>query len=262
MKTRHAGMTLLEILVVVGIIAVLASLLIPAIMAAQRKGAQATCLMNLQQIGMALIAYRQDTGAYPQPGKAIGALSSASPKLLPKVPTCPRDPVDNHDTYGALYNYWGYAVKTSPTPLQTEADAGNVYQQIQENSDVPAIAEKWADDKAYVFGKEVRYKTADYLCINHGGVPANDPTTTPYDGSAWKQYWQPTKLRLLWNFGHPDTDFPGLAKPNAPGPTIVTICPHHVNDIHNLLVLRVSGNAGTVPQQLSDKEFWALSKGK
>lgn len=259
MSTRRTGFTLVEILVVVMIIAVLAGVMIPVIANSLRMGKRATCLMNLHQIGMALIAYRQDNNAYPEPGKAIGALSSAYGKILPKVPNCPRDPDKNHDTYGELYNYWGYAATQSPASLQSITDADHVYAPIQAASPTPSSSIKWAAGTAYVTNDVVRYQSTDYICLQDHTADA--AVNAPLDGSTWKNYWEPTTLQsILWANGRPETGFPGLANPAAPPDTIVTICPQHVNDIHHLLVLRVSGEAGTVPQQKTDKDFWALSK--
>jgi hypothetical protein len=214
--------------------------------------------MNLHQISMALIAYRQDTNTYPEPGKAIGALSAAYGKLLPKIPNCPRDPDKDHNTYEELYNYWGYDATLTPVALQSIDDADDVYGALQTASSTPSSSIQWAAGTAYVTNDVVHYKNADYICLqNH---TADAALNAPFNGSAWRTYWKLTTLSTLWANGRPETDFPGLANPAAPPNTIVTICPQHVNDIHNLLVLRVSGDAGNVPQQKTDKEFWALSK--
>ncbi len=121
--TRQRGYTLVEILVVVTILAVLIGILIPVVGSATRQANMARCHQNLMKIGQALLAYRQDTGAYPGPDNPMGALAAAYPKTLPAILTCPKDPEDNHDTYDEFYNYWGYRTGSSPDPFPTGADA-------------------------------------------------------------------------------------------------------------------------------------------
>lgn len=54
------GFTLIEILIVVGIIAVLAGLLSVTLVAARERGRQATCISNLKQIYAGLQMYKSD----------------------------------------------------------------------------------------------------------------------------------------------------------------------------------------------------------
>jgi prepilin-type N-terminal cleavage/methylation domain-containing protein/prepilin-type processing-associated H-X9-DG protein len=57
--------TLVELLVVIGIIALLISILLPVLNKAQDASRTAACQSNLRQIGLALTTYGQDTSYFP-----------------------------------------------------------------------------------------------------------------------------------------------------------------------------------------------------
>jgi prepilin-type N-terminal cleavage/methylation domain-containing protein/prepilin-type processing-associated H-X9-DG protein len=138
---RHpGGFTLVELLVVIGLIAMLISLLLPTLTRAREQGKQVACQSNLRQLGMAMQMYCHDNQDYfPRAGITgssgntfssvciwVGKAGSEFPystagadvrylnrylggrhRAADSVPVahCPSDPLDGgyYDRYGTSY---------------------------------------------------------------------------------------------------------------------------------------------------------------
>jgi prepilin-type N-terminal cleavage/methylation domain-containing protein/prepilin-type processing-associated H-X9-DG protein len=83
---RKSGFTLVELLVVIGIIAVLVALLLPTLNRAREQARKTACLSNLRQIGAAILMYAQVNEGETVPlyypynvaGKKVGIDATAS----------------------------------------------------------------------------------------------------------------------------------------------------------------------------------------
>jgi prepilin-type processing-associated H-X9-DG protein/prepilin-type N-terminal cleavage/methylation domain-containing protein len=141
---RHGGtgFTLVELLVVIGVVSLLAALLLPTLSLAKSYGRSASCKNHLHQLGMALKMYADDHhSTFPyylgpagpsygdelgQKGKAVGLVYWSS-KLIPYYPlnwtnhlfhcpgykgaiTGPTSDPGSAERYGSYaYNIWGSA---------------------------------------------------------------------------------------------------------------------------------------------------------
>ena len=86
MRSRKHGFTLVELLVVIGIIAVLVGMLLPSLNRAREQARRVQCLSNIRQIAMGFLMYtNENKGWFPGPGVFGGGLGlqSVHPSMTP-----------------------------------------------------------------------------------------------------------------------------------------------------------------------------------
>ncbi|MDD4909293.1 MAG: type II secretion system protein GspG [Candidatus Omnitrophica bacterium] len=82
---RKNGFTLIEIMLVVIIIGILASIIVPRFAGRSEQARKAAAAANIKSLAIALDMYELDTGAYPK------TLAELSPKYLKKLQKDPWD---------------------------------------------------------------------------------------------------------------------------------------------------------------------------
>ncbi len=113
---RRPGFTLIEILVVIVVIAILASMVAPNVFRHVDAACESTAKSQIEMFGAALDAYRLDNGRYPSTGQGLAALwerpTSApvpaawrGPYLRKQVPAAP---------WGNAYVYRSPATASRP----------------------------------------------------------------------------------------------------------------------------------------------------
>lgn len=141
MSTRRKGFTLVELLVVIGIISVLISMLLPSLARARRQARMVVCQSNMRQLAMGMLMYANDNHQYvpvwnwefPDPNYGPGSGSNSSFVMTENnfvqqgliwpytgdrgIYVCPEYPLILQNAANTLYGFppqWTYQVNGQP----------------------------------------------------------------------------------------------------------------------------------------------------
>ena len=106
------GFTLIELLVVIAIIAVLISLLLPAVQSAREAARRIQCVNNLKQIGLGLHNYHESRGSLPGADMVFNVTElSALTQILPML--------EQTSVYNSINFSFNYQDPTNTTAMYT-----------------------------------------------------------------------------------------------------------------------------------------------
>ncbi len=105
MRTNQKGFTLIEILIVVAIIAILASVVLVGLGPTQQKGRDARRLSDLREVQNALELYYNQNGQYPTVSGTGSAAWSALSSAITSANIGITQPLPNDPSAGATYYY-------------------------------------------------------------------------------------------------------------------------------------------------------------
>jgi len=144
--TKTRGFTMVELIIVVAIIAVLASIIMPKMTGARSRSKLAACKQNLKNIAMALEMYANDNNNIFNPtGASYVTISGTGTSsylftdgYLKTVPLCPETPV---------LNSYGIYTPTIGRSYYTYCRAVN---QGGAHYDIPSSYPRWDSAKGFI----------------------------------------------------------------------------------------------------------------
>lgn len=167
---RHTiGVTLVELIVIVVIVATLASLLLPAVQQTRELTRRTSCQNNLRQMGVALHGFQTVYGSFPPGSKAAVGLSTGG---------CDPEEVAVEDNPGKCTDYQAWTAECLPyfeaTPLADLYDYGQPWSSLRNRDAISTHMRLFACPSAPTHERVDRHHVVGAMSTDYAAITQVD----------------------------------------------------------------------------------------
>ncbi|GIK31164.1 MAG: type II secretion system protein [Armatimonadetes bacterium] len=208
-RQLEGGFSLVEVLLVVAIVALTASLVLPTLVRAKRQGQATVCVSNLRQVYMSLQMYMEESGGEPRYFSPT-ALSEGPPSLSKLLLICPVDPILGDQS--AFFRCKGKVVPLNSSYFWPFDKDNRVWKEISRVDSNPGVLAcrvhgelngRWPSDKAFCGRVPFLYSGRLNRIRMDGSLDVARLSLAPFPGRANREsfrYWRLfTDLRTKWD---------------------------------------------------------------